>query len=365
LFYLQVPEDYVTKEIFDAVSVYIIPKEQLDSCIITVNVLGHKITGYPVRISDERYPRNFLIFNLCFVCDSDARTVQYELVVRKLAEHLVTLEVEQSLLSKESNRAELPKILNQILRDLNKSGLCTVTVGSSTLHLKVSQVAAEPPLVYDYHVPVFTSKFSPLKQDYWDLTTKQVLPYIDGRSHVAKIAIEADVDNGLVKACIQNLLYYGVVQLIPIFQYSNMYAVTPKLRELPLNRELYKDCITYVSKSERHPASFRDVFQMYCGMTYGTTIRDLCLRLNPHALRIDEQRLVQFGVLKGIIRRIQKFPVYKPENQRGSQKRTATSLHRLCSGVASYDEICCRTGLSYHELDDKIEEDPDIRVIWK
>jgi len=68
---------------------------------------------------------------LCFVCDSDARTVQYELVVRKLAEHLVTIEVEQSLLSKESNRAELPKILTQIMRDLNKSGLCTVTGNDS------------------------------------------------------------------------------------------------------------------------------------------------------------------------------------------------------------------------------------------
>ena len=29
-------------------SVYIIPKEQLDSCIITVNVLGHKITGFEI-----------------------------------------------------------------------------------------------------------------------------------------------------------------------------------------------------------------------------------------------------------------------------------------------------------------------------
>ena len=78
-----------------------------------------------MRISDEKYPRNFLIFNLCFVCDSDARTVQYELVVRKLAEHLVTLEVEQNFLSTESNRAKLPKII--ILTDLNKCGLCTVT----------------------------------------------------------------------------------------------------------------------------------------------------------------------------------------------------------------------------------------------
>ena len=77
----------------------------------------------------------------------------------------------------------------------------------------------------------------------------KVLPYIDGRSHVARIAIEADVDIGLVKACIQNLLYYGLVQLIPIFQYSNMYAVTPKLRELPLNPDLRKECISYVAKS--------------------------------------------------------------------------------------------------------------------
>ena len=61
------------------------------------------------------------------MCDSDARTVQYELVVRKLAEHLVTLEVEQNFLSTESNRAKLPKILGQILSDLNRGGLCTVT----------------------------------------------------------------------------------------------------------------------------------------------------------------------------------------------------------------------------------------------
>jgi hypothetical protein len=57
--------------------------------------------------------------------------------------------------------------------------------------------------------------------------------------------------------------------------------------------------------------------------------------------------------------------VYKPETQRGSHKKQMTSLHRLCTGVASYDEICCRTGLSYHELDDKIEADVDICVLWK
>lgn len=157
----------------------------------------------------------------------------------------------------------MKKINSTILHVYSIKWYFIITVEKSTLHLKVVQVAAEPPPVFDHHVPVFTSEFSPLKQDYWDLTTKQVLPYIDGRSHVARIAIEADVDIGLVKACIQNLLYYGVVQLIPIFQYSNMYAVTPKLRQLPTNQPLMKECLSFVAKSERHPPAFRDVFQMY------------------------------------------------------------------------------------------------------
>lgn len=50
----------------------------------------------------------------------------------------------------------------------------------------------------------------------------------------------------------------------------------------------------------------RDVFRMYSGMTYGTTVRDLCLRFNPASLHIDERRLVQFGVLEGLIRRVER-----------------------------------------------------------
>lgn len=43
--------------------------------------------------------------------------------------------------------------------------------------------------------------------------------------------------------------YYGVVSLLPIFQYSNVYAATPKLRLLAENKDLQQRCIKYVSKS--------------------------------------------------------------------------------------------------------------------
>ncbi len=84
---------------------------------------------------------------------------------------------------------------------------------------------------------VYTYKFDP---DQWDLTTTQVfevffyfmfryisigesffvftllygafvfqiLPYIDGFNHVARIAALADVEPNLVRACVQTLLYH-------------------------------------------------------------------------------------------------------------------------------------------------------------
>lgn len=44
-----------------------------------------------------------------------------------------------------------------------------------------------------------------------------------------KIAALADVDPGLTRLCIQDLAFYGVVELISIFQYSNTYTTTSNL----------------------------------------------------------------------------------------------------------------------------------------
>lgn len=59
------------------------------------NALGYKIVGNPVLIEDPRYQRNAFYFNLCFVCDSWARTVQYEPIVKKLSEYFVCIKIYQ------------------------------------------------------------------------------------------------------------------------------------------------------------------------------------------------------------------------------------------------------------------------------
>ncbi|XP_063220099.1 GATOR complex protein NPRL2-like isoform X2 [Bacillus rossius redtenbacheri] len=249
----QVPDDYVSKEIFDAVSVYIIPKPQLQRTIFTVNVLGFKITGFPVRIDNAKYARNAYYFNVCFVSDFWARTVQYEPVIKKFSEYLVTMEEQTGFLSDtnqpESENTKLPAMLKQILEDLNSKKQSSVTDGNMTIHLKVVKLSADPQPVVDHVVPILLVDLNTYNNQHWDLTTQRILQHIDGFSHVAKIAAQADAENSLVKTCIQNLLYYGVVSLLPIFQYSNVYATTPELKNLVSNKSFQEECLQFVSKS--------------------------------------------------------------------------------------------------------------------
>lgn len=81
--------------------------------------------GYPIKIGDNKYARNAFHFNLCFVCDSDARTVQFESVVTKLSDYLTGMEVENSFLSVGDTNKKLRPILKQVREELNTKGLCS------------------------------------------------------------------------------------------------------------------------------------------------------------------------------------------------------------------------------------------------
>lgn len=111
-----------------------------------------------MRIDSQRYPRNAYHFNLCFVCDAWARTVQYEPVVKKLAEYLVCIrlyfiksvltinlqimmEDESGFLSRENEEPKMQriqKLLTKILFDLNEKKVTTI-VGK----LDYSQISRE------------------------------------------------------------------------------------------------------------------------------------------------------------------------------------------------------------------------------
>lgn len=357
----QVPNDYVSKELFDSYVCYIIPKPELQRKLITVNARKDKIIGYPIHIENQKYPRNGLIFNLCFVCDASKKTMQYEPLVRKLANYLVKLELEDSFLFQEHTKALLPSVMALIRDDLNKTGKCSIPINASnTIYLNVIRVYPMPPQVQDQDVPIFTERKFPILPTDWDITMQQILPYIDGFRHVAKIAVEAGVEICLVKAFIQNMVYYGVVTLIPIFMYTNVYTPTPKLNELAENCRLQDECTKYVARQGCHRPFFRSIFMLYCQLTPETNVKTLCLRHNPRAIGIDERKLIQFGLMKGIIRQLQKYPIHLSSDAAVKDK----TLLKYFNGNYSFEEICCKTGRSYQELEERVE-DPSVVVCWK
>lgn len=95
---------------------------------------------------------------------------------------------------------------------------------------------------------------------------------------------------------------------------------------------------------------------MYAAMTRGTTIRDLCIRFNAPNLKINEKKLVQFGILEDIIRRVQKYPVMLTEQ---------SELQKTLSGNCSLDEICCFTGVTSQRLEEQLERDHNVVLLWK
>ena len=359
--FCQYPTEYVTKEDFDSVHQYIITKTQLKARVITINTVKHKIVGCPVCIDNPKYARNALMFNLCLLLDANASALHYEVVVKKLASYLTTLEMESGFLSNEETKSRIPSLLQGILEQINSYGSCLIPINdSTTIHLMVVPIKSEPGEVDDHMVPIMNIGYKE-RANHWDLATQQLLPYIDGFKHVARIAAEGDMDINIVKVCIQNLVHYGIIQLISIFQYTNVYVTTPNINKLAEDESMQRECVEYIAKPHKIP-SFCDVFAIYCGLRAGITVRDVCSRYNPHSLGIDERKLVQYGLLKGLIRHLKKYPIKLP-NEPGNHRHK--HFYRWFNGCHSFDEICCKTGLSYQELDEKVENDPSIVVCWK
>ena len=222
-----------------------------------MNVLEQKICGYPVILRDEKYKRNQFMFNVCFVCHHWSRTVQYEPALIKLSKFLVDLELELGFLSDQKNNPVLETLLEKVFADLNEKGECSAEVlGRYTLKLKVVSNAPDPPAVREWDVPVLMVDIDPDTDDSmeeWDLTIQQILPHIDGVTHVAKIANQAGVDASLVKAAIQNLHYHEVVSILPIFMYQNVYVCEPKISELRNNAELREEFMEFIKVDKPEP----------------------------------------------------------------------------------------------------------------
>ncbi|GBG27404.1 GATOR complex protein NPRL2 [Hondaea fermentalgiana] len=300
---------------FDRVKDFIITKKQLCGSLLTVSddMTGCKVMSYPLYVEDEKvYARNVFFFAFGFIFKEDVQVGAYEAVLRKLSDVMRSVEVESQFLSAD-DPSGVRDVLKQVVSDLSAFRESIVSVDErNVLALKLKPRLVDPTDVMDHQVPVQTRRMDQFVTKEYDLTIQQVIRYIDGERHVRLIAEESGVAVALVRRCVRQLLYFRCVRLVDIFQYSNSYTCTPRLVELVEDERLQKDCLHFVCAGRGEKPELWRVFGMYAFLHPCLTLRDFCTIQDPGAYNVNLRRLITFGVLHSLIRRVQTFPVLAP-----------------------------------------------------
>jgi len=329
----------VDARVFRIISDFLIPKPELCNHTLVVDV-GHKIVGHPCMITNAKYQRNALIFNLCLVFESGQNVDAYIPIVEKLARVLRNLELDKATVS--SGKAWL-KQLDDICNDLNHFHECQVPIDGEMVSLKIFPRYPLPPTVDSHAVPVVLVA---LETKQWDLTLVRILPFVNGINTVSKISLLADVDINLVKLALQHLIYYGTVKLIDIFQFSNVYAVTANIQKLLTDDALNKACLEFCRVQNRH------AYELYSRFRHGSTVKSLTAQLGD----VDVRRLVIFGLVHNVLRRVHRFLI--PQSDTRGQIRGVSVWNK------SFDELCVALNMSTKTLEAIVAEG-GFDVIWR
>ena len=201
-----------------------------------------------------------------------------------------------------AGEAVIPIVDNAIRQDGDESKVDnhvdSEQVPKHMLFLTTFNRMPAPPLVHAHQVPVRVRAASAAVVAGWDLSLQLIMRKIDGVNHVQRIAGLTGIDLELVQHAIRQLLYFGYVTMIDIFQYSNVYAATAGMADFAQNKGMLDSCIKYVSTVSHKPPRRSKVFALYSAFNSGTSIGELCEKYKLRKRHnIDDRRFVAFGVM--------------------------------------------------------------------
>ncbi|KZS91590.1 NPR2-domain-containing protein [Sistotremastrum niveocremeum HHB9708] len=305
---------------FDDVSKYVIPSSALCGRLVICTMRQYSVIGFPVALRGKQYTRNFFRYNICFVFQRTADLSCYEPIVRKIGRVLTACEEESHFLSSDSTSPRIHGILEQLYEDLNSYSEASIPVDSfNSLELKLYPFYPNPPRVDDWSVPLAFINLAERIEPNWDITVARVCGAIDGVRYVKKIAKDVDVDDRLCREALEHLLYYRCIMLVDIFQYSNVYAFTRSIGWLADEEHVQAECGAYVTKPGYERPEWPKLFELYARFRIGTTVIDWQESNNIVSFGIDVRRFISFGIVKGFLRRVHRYPVLMASDETPSQ----------------------------------------------
>ncbi|KAH6711638.1 nitrogen permease regulator 2 [Leptodontidium sp. MPI-SDFR-AT-0119] len=366
---------------FETMAEYIIPRQAFCNRFVTICEPENKyrILGHPVCIKDEKYARNEFMFNFCIVLGVEVDKTPYEAVVRRLASTFTEMEVQNEYLSQEDysnsqERRSIAALIEIIKEDLNNYNECMIPVDdANTINMKLFPNHRHPPPVKSWHVPISTMKFSEIMDDTWDLTMKKVIKQIDGIKDVRRIAHDADVALGLTKIALQHLLYYDSILMLDLFLFGNIYAPTPEVNDFLADRDGMQDeCANYVYINGPRLPNFY-LCRLFTSLATSRTVKEWLKLHNDQGFPVlnfvDVRRFIQFGIIKGLIYRVQKYavsPAYISSLVSGQTKVAGDNImQKYLDGCHSFDQITTENNLAEAKIREQLRKFPDFDTIYR
>jgi hypothetical protein len=307
---------------------------------------------------------------------------------------------------------EILKNLELIYNQINKEKECfLVSFDSQFLYLRIDDridYKEEQPKINEYEVPILLvdpEKFGKLVLEY-NPNLFKVIEQINGTNYVQKIASMSKIDLEKVQAYLQNLILMKLVKMVDIFQFSNIYVLTPKFHDLINDDKLQKECLDYIliRREDEGSVKIRDVLRVYMQLNRELSVSSLFGINNEFFSKVNRINFVRFGVIYGLIRRLHEYPLkldkankdffksdnidvyfpkqriglangvraYDPDTEHQFHENTKEDeirkkneiLNKLLDGQHCLDEICVTMQLSREDIE-KITKNFDIYIISK
>lgn len=345
------------------ISSYIIPPYDLCNQSLSICANGYRVLTYPISLEDDGYDRNRFTFNVCFVLRDDREVGSWEQIVRKTGRFFRDLEEEDGLLQKEEQLEGLRwageegypvkevgvvyGLLEGIMEDLNKFGECCFGVDEAhTLNLRLEREEKEEQKIRAWDVPLLIRDLPVPVEWTWDLTLQRIWKHVDGIRHVQKIAELADVELKLVKRAVKELVYHGRAMLLDVFHFQAIYACTEDIAVFVQDEELQAEGRRYMAVNQpKEDAVLKDtssslptreeVVELFCLLQPGLQLAEFCTTHKARLTNIDIRRFITFGIIKGIVRRLQKYALAMESQFSGpilEKKRSGGSSLKARSG---------------------------------
>jgi len=200
----------------------------------------------------------------------------------------------------------------------------------------------------------------------WDMTLQKIIPFIDGLKSVKKISALADVDFTLTKRCMEHLRSYGCLFLVDVFQFNNVYALTPDIEDIVASPDLQDECVRYVSSGSTATPPFATLFELYCSLRQGKMLRQWIPEHSKSLGGIDVRRFISFGVIKGFLYRVHRYPTYvDPANGDKKLSERKRPLLRHLDGRKHMDALCTMLDSSVRDVEDQLAEIENVQWVWK